>query len=127
METTVTEEKRFYYDKCNKWRKKWYKYLQIWHFIFFIICIINILLYRYEKINDLNLLIYLPFVNWICSFLFIMISSGICNKYDFDYIERYYPKFAKEYWPYGRSNIFRKSWVFKELYTVEDDPVIDSV
>jgi len=127
MEGVAPEEKRFYYGKCNIWRKKWYKYLQIWYFIFVIICIINIILYRDGIINDSELLIWLPFINWICSFLFIMISSGICNKYDFDYIERYYPKFAREYWPYGRSNGFRKSWIFKELYTIEDDPVIDDI
>ncbi|MCL2609660.1 MAG: hypothetical protein FWD94_07150 [Treponema sp.] len=129
MNETSNGHDKIYNDKFNIWRKKWYRYLQLWHFVFFILCIVNIFIYGNNIINNRDLLILLPFLNWGFSFLFVAISSVICNKPDLDYLEKQYPEFAKRYWPYGRSNGFRKSWVFNELYSeeYEGDPVINEI
>jgi len=115
--------------KCSNWRNKWYPKIKLWYFIFFIICVIILFLYKKGSIDNKNIIIFIPFLNWIISFLFISISSVICNKYDYDYIERYYPDISKKIWIMGRDNGIMNRMAFNELYSVEHgtDSIIDEI
>jgi hypothetical protein len=114
-----TQDKIYNY-KYSNWRNKWYPKIKLWHFIF---------LYKKGNIDNKNIIIFIPFLNWIISFLFILISSVICGKYDFDYIEKYYPDIFKKIWIMGRDNGIINRIAFNELYNIEygKDSIIDEI
>jgi hypothetical protein len=59
----------------------------------------------------------------------ILLPYGIYSKYDFDYIERYYPEISKKIWIGNRDNGIKKSLGYNHLYDIEygTDPIIDSM
>jgi hypothetical protein len=129
MDLENNNQERIYDNKYSKWRKKWYPKIGVWYFIFFVICVIVLFLYKKEITDNKEILIFIPFINWIISFLFIQISTAICNKPDYDYIERYYPEISKKIWIMGRDNGIMDRTAFNELYTIEygTDPIIDEI
>jgi hypothetical protein len=104
MTINVNGEDRFYDDSLRKIFDKYYFRIIIWYFIFFVFCIINLVLYIFKIHDNYNLVVYLP--SWYfplnCLLLIILITK--IDKPDFDYIECYYPEISKKIWIYGRNN-----------------------
>ena len=69
---------------------------------FLIICAINLFLYNKKIINNWDIIVYIPFLNFVFSFLFISIPCAIYSRLDFDYIEKYYPEISKKIWIYSK-------------------------
>ena len=109
MIININGDDRFYNDTRYKWTRKWYPRLRMWYCIFVVLCIIILYLYYKEIISNKTFIMYMPFVHWILTFLFISIPNLMYSKYDYDYIETYYPELSKKIWIYGRENgIMRK-------------------
>ena len=129
MDIEINKTEKIYNDKYIKWTKKWYPFIKIGHFLFLIICIIILLLYKNNIINNLNIIWNISITYFIVSSLLIIIPLCAYRKFDYDYIEKYYPEISKKIWIYGRDNGIMNKMAFNELYSIEygSDPIIDDI
>jgi hypothetical protein len=120
---------RIYNDTYNKWTKKWYPFIKIWYFLFIIICVINLFLYNNEIIKNWDFIVTIPMYNFLISTVLIILPYLIYGKYDYDYIEKYYPEISKKIWIGNRGNGIMKKLGYNPLYDIEygADPIIDNM
>ena len=131
MIVIVNGEERYYNDSYLNKFNKYFKISMIWNLIFAIIICFGIpILFINESYYSTKYVLYLAFANFIISQILMHIKSK--RKYDYDYIENYYPVLNKKLWPLGRSNGLRGGVAFS-LYSDEDniikgaDPALDII
>ena len=132
MTIIIDGKERFYDDTIIKKFNKIYCRIKYWYIVFFMLCIMNLIIYVLKIHNNYGLIFSIPGVYWASSCIFLIILQLKSSKPDYDYLEEYYPEISNKIWIYGRDNGIMNNFNSGKFYRgdyIEKgiDPIIDII